>query len=259
MTSPIPSVVRILRLCPAESAEMLLGVFEQAYRPTRATASRVYPDTLGLYLALHTGPDDAPSGCPTAGHGHEMSPLSANLEAFHEHLARGQSLYAFALESAQMPPDDDAGERPRYETASEPPEGWLSVRDVCRQKDVSKSAVARALDQRLVRVAMCQKTRQRYVCPDADYDAWTPRTQTDVLLRRRLLLVRGVLRLGRPASLQALYAAVVLAESERYGAPRAAAADLRDFFERALQDLCPRSLAQWTAQTDVLLGPPLSA
>lgn len=234
-------------------ADALLQVFRVAYRPDSAKCVRVYPDNLATALALHTSEYDAPSGASEPPSGYARSPYDANFEAFSAQLAVGVALYEFILSGPVLPFEPDDEDRPLYETVAVPPPGWLTVRDVCADKDVNKSAVARAVEQRLLRVAMCASTRQRYVCPDADYDAWQPRRQTTILLRRRLSMIRGVIAAGRPKSLARLYALASLAEAARYEVPRLPPDEFRAFFERIIGPSCPRSLSDWVATIDDLL------
>ena len=236
-------------------ADTLLQVYETAYRTDSAKRVRVYPDNLPAALSLHTGEHDAPSGLTTALPGYAVSPYDANLQAFLHQLDEGVALYEFVLVRPTLPFEPEDEDRPAYETVVFPPDGWLSVREVCADKDVNKSAVARAVEQRLVRVALCSLTRQRYVCPDAAYDAWRPRRQTDFLLKRRLLIVRSILGDARPRSTERLYQRACSDERRRFGSAHlSCGASVATFFERVLGPLCPRTVSQWVASIDRLLS-----
>ena len=233
--------------------EYLFPMWKAKYEPVSADYVRVYEGNLAEILEKMTGPDDVPSGTKRPIAGRTRSPFEVNMERFSEMLIHGEDIFAFTFVDYKIDGKSPRHREDDYRYVDEPPEGWLTVEEVCQLKDVNKSAVTRAVTNEKIRCVMCRNPRKRYIAPDESLVAWKPRRQKDYLVRRWIILTEEVLRAKKPTTLDALFLLVARKEKRRYGGVHIPKAGIQAFLKKQLGSDFPESIPAWEAAIPHLL------
>ena len=128
---------------------------------------------------------------------------------------------------------------------------WLTIDEVVLDKDVDKSTVTRAIYNGEIRCGLVPGLRRRYVCPDGDYEAWTPSRKKSYLRDRRILIARDVLQWEDVFSVDDLFRRIEALEAERFGRAHLPSGgdSLGLFFQETLGEV-PQVIWDWMLKID---------
>lgn len=235
-------VVHELRHSPEAELRALVAFFKAA----GGSWQRLQSSDLYEALALHRGDHDVPCGLTEEDVRAPYSPLDLNVAFFKREMQRGRAIYQWTIEGCTrmedahrdlLPEEEWVGGRPTYEEDGP----WLSVSEVCDEKDVESPAVYRAVDTGIL--DGLRHGGLLYVAPNDKLDAWSPSRRSSSLVKRYQRFIARILRTREPDSLDDLYGEAEAMAVSTHGTMNAV--DLHDLFERVWGDEAPQSVSDW--------------